>query len=137
MARPSEYKKEYNDQARKLTLLGATDKELADFFAVSGTTINTWKKNKEGFLASIKEGKIMADANVGEALYQRACGYSHPEDKIFNNGPGKAPTIVTTTKHYPPDTAAAFIWLKNRRSQNWRDKTEVVVGEFVADDEFL
>ena len=31
--------------------------------------------------------------------------------------------ITDITKHYPPDTAAAFIWLKNR--QGWRDKQEL------------
>jgi hypothetical protein len=30
--RPTKYKEEYNEQAYKLCLLGATDKELADFF---------------------------------------------------------------------------------------------------------
>ncbi len=137
MARPSKYKEEFNEQARKLCLLGATDKELADFFEVDEATINRWKKDKDGFCKSLKEGKIIADANVGDALYQRACGYSHPEDKIFNNGPDKPPTIIPTTKHYPPDTAAAFIWLKNRRGQNWRDKSEVVTGKFEPDEEFL
>jgi transposase len=42
--RPSSYKDEYAMQALKLTLLGATDKELADFFEVKESTINRWKK---------------------------------------------------------------------------------------------
>ena len=33
--RKSEYRIEYADQALKLCLLGATDKELAEFFSVS------------------------------------------------------------------------------------------------------
>lgn len=33
--RPTKYKKEYDDQAFKLCLLGATDKEIADFFEVN------------------------------------------------------------------------------------------------------
>lgn len=36
--RPTRYKAEYAQQAYKLCLLGATDKELADFFHVSGQT---------------------------------------------------------------------------------------------------
>jgi hypothetical protein len=124
--RPSKFKEEYNEQVTKLCLLGATDKEIADFFNVDEATINNWKKSKEGFFESLKKGKLIADANVGQALYHRACGYHHLEDKIFNNGEGKPPTIIETTKHYPPDTAAAFIWLKNRRPESWRDKTETV-----------
>lgn len=122
--RPSKYKPEYEEQAYKLCLLGSTDEEMGDFFGVSKVTINAWKKNKKGFLNSIKRGKQNADANVAESLYKRACGYKHPEDKIFcTNG---EVTTVRTTKHYPPDTAACFIWLKNRAG--WRDKQDVEHG---------
>ena len=40
--RKSEYRIEYADQALKLCLLGATDKELAEFFSVSEQTLNKW-----------------------------------------------------------------------------------------------
>jgi len=121
MGRPSKYKVAYNTQAYKLCLLNATDKELADFFDTSEVTINAWKKEHPSFLKSLKDGKIKADAQVAHKLHHRACGYSHPEDKIFCTD-GKV-TTVKTTKHYPPDTAAAFIWLKNRAG--WRDRHEI------------
>lgn len=121
--RPTDYLEEYNEQAKKLCLLGATDKELADFFDVAESTINLWKKAHPEFSESIKEGKLQADANVSERLYSRAMGYSHPEDKIFNNAGSEM--VVKTIKHYPPDTAAAIFWLKNRRPDNWRDKQEI------------
>jgi hypothetical protein len=36
------------------------------------------------------------------------------------------PIIQTTVrKFYPPDTTAAIFWLKNRKPEEWRDKTEV------------
>lgn len=123
--RPTNYKKEYDEQAYKLCLLGATDKEMADFFNVKEQTINNWKKNHPSFFESIKRGKIVADANVAKSLYHRALGYSHPEDKIFNdNG---EPLIVPTVKHYPPDPTAAIFWLKNRKPAEWRDKRDVQV----------
>ena len=119
--RPTRYNKEYNEQAYKLCLLGATDKQLADFFGVRESTINTWKLRHSAFLESLKKGKIVADAEVAHKLFHRATGYEHPEDKIFCNADGEV-TRVSTTKHYPPDTGAAFIWLKNRAG--WRDKQE-------------
>ena len=45
--RPTKYKAEYAEQARKLCLLGATDMEMADFFEVSEFTINKWKKDRK------------------------------------------------------------------------------------------
>jgi hypothetical protein len=121
--RPSVYRAEYASQANKLCLLGATDRELADFFEVSEATVNTWKQRHPAFLDSIKEGRKAADAKVARSLFERACGYSHPEDKIFQYE--GAPVIVPTTKHYPPDTMAASLWLRNRRPDLWRDKQEI------------
>jgi hypothetical protein len=121
--RPTKYKSEYAEQARKLCLLGATDEELASFFSVAVASIDNWKNVHPEFLGSLKAGKEQADAEVADKLYQRALGYSHPEEKIFND----SGTIVRaeTTRHYPPDTAAAFIWLKNRQGNRWKDKQEI------------
>jgi hypothetical protein len=125
MARPTKYKAEFAEQAKRLCLLGATDKDLAGFFGVNELTINRWKKAHKEFCKSLKEGKDEADARVAERLFNRALGYSHPEDKIFNNN--GAPMVVPTTKHYPPDTTACIFWLKNRQKEHWRDKQETEV----------
>lgn len=124
MARPTKYKPSYNDQVYKLCLLKAIDKDIAEFFEVSEVTLNAWKKEYPKFFKSIKKGKIRADAEVAKSLYHRACGYSHPDVHI-SNYKGDI-TITKITKHYPPDTAAAFIWLKNRAG--WTDRQEVQHG---------
>lgn len=56
--RKSDYKEEYSDQVLKLCLLGATDKEIAEFFSVSEQTINSWKKKYPEFLESLKKERI-------------------------------------------------------------------------------
>lgn len=121
--RPSLFKTEYCEQAHKLCKLGSTDLEIADFFGVCERTVNNWKHDHPEFLQSIKVGKLLADANVAEALYRRAVGYSHPDTHV-SVWQGEV-TLTELTKHYPPDTAAAFIWLKNRRPDQWRDKVVV------------
>lgn len=123
MARPSSYKPEFAEQARKLCLLGATDAELADFFGVSEQTLNNWKTAHPAFLESLKMGKAQADADVADRLYQRAMGYSHLAEKILV----VAGTVQREqyTEHYPPDTTAAIFWLKNRKKAAWRDKQDV------------
>ncbi|MDC9598767.1 terminase [Xenorhabdus anantnagensis] len=122
MARPTKYQEAYAEQARKLCLLGYTDKELADFFEVSESTLNNWKHEHPEFLESIKKGKAVADGEVAAKLFHRATGYEHPEDDI-RAVDGKI-VITPTTKHYPPDTTAAIFWLKNRQKSHWRDKID-------------
>lgn len=119
---PTKHKPEYNDQARKLCLLGATDKDLADFFDVQESTINNWKIDYPGFLESLKSGKNLADSNVADRLYQRAMGFEHDSEEIHVID--KAVERVKIKKIYPPDTVAAIFWLKNRQPKNWKDKQE-------------
>ena len=118
--RPSRYREEFADQARKLCRLGATDKELADFFGVDVATVNRWKLQHAGFCDALKDGKAAADAEVADRLYQRALGFSHADTKILQHD--GTPVIVPTVKHYPPDVVACIFWLKNRRPDLWRDK---------------
>lgn len=117
--RPTKYKHEYADQAYRLCLLKATDEEMADFFGIRASTFNRWKKDHPEFWESITRGKLQADAEVAEKLRERALGYSHPECIIYQG-------VVTgeVTKHYPPDTQAASLWLRNRQPGKWRDKQD-------------
>lgn len=121
IGRPTKYKEEYAELAYKFCLLGATNEKLARCFDVAVSTIDKWIAEIEPFSGAVKAGREEADCNVASSLYHRACGYSHKEEKVFNN----AGEIVTheTIKHYPPDTAAAFIWLKNRAG--WTDRKEI------------
>lgn len=120
--RPSKFKPEYLKIARGMAMLGATDAEMATAFDVSEQTLNTWKKDQEGFLESLNAGKLFADAQVAEKLFHRATGYEHPEDDIRVVG-GEI-VITPTIKHYPPDATSMIFWLKNRRPALWRDKPE-------------
>ena len=122
--RKSEYREEYAEQALKLCLLGATDKEIAEFFSVSEQTLNSWKKKFPQFLESLKKGKAVADANVASRLYSRAIGYDARATKFATNE-GKITDKGEYIEHSPPDTTAAIFWLKNRQPGKWRDKKEV------------
>ena len=123
VGRPTDYKEEYNEQVYKFSLLGATDEQIADFFDICTSTLNNWKKIYPQFLASIKRGKLNADAEIAQALYHRAKGYRHPKVHVSNYR-GQI-TLTDLTEHYPPDTAAAFIWLKNRAG--WRDCRDATI----------
>lgn len=120
--RPSAYRKDMDDQVFAMAAKGWTDVEMAKLFKVSRQTFDAWKKKHPTFLASIEDGKNEFDNRIERSLAERALGASHPEQKVFLHG--GEPVIVDTTKHYPPDTSAAFIWLRNRRPDKWRDRQE-------------
>lgn len=123
--RPSAYKDEYATLAYNYTLLGAIDTELAGFFGVSKTTLNAWKKHHPDFLASIKNGKEIADGEVVLALYKSATGgHVITEDKLVSNGEG-GQEVITLKKHLEPSVTAQIFWLKNRQPDKWKDKQEV------------
>lgn len=122
--RPSKYKEEYAEQARKLCLLGATDAKLADFFEVDEATINRWKHDFPEFCKSLKAGKMQADSEIAESLFNRARGYVAPDldIKMYEGEIIETPYM----KHYPPDATSMIFWLKNRQPDLWREKREAV-----------
>lgn len=121
--RPSEFKEEYCAQAVKLCRLGATDKDLADFFGKAVSTISLWKTQHPEFSDALKKGKAVSDSKVADSLYRRACGWKHKSEKIFQYE--GCPVTVPFIEKFPPDTVACIFWLKNRRPDLWRDKHDV------------
>lgn len=105
-------------------MLGATNDNLAEKFKVATFTITRWMTQYLDFRAAIKKGREKADEDVAISLYRRAIGYYH-DDVHISNYKGVI-TITQIIKYYPPDTAAAFIWLKNRRPDLWRDRYDSV-----------
>ena len=122
--RPPGYRKAIHDKLVKhMAMAGLTDAEMAVEIGISRSTLNRWKVRHKTFKAAFTDWKKIADERVERSLFERAVGYSHPEEviKVLKDG-----TVikVETEKHYPPDTGAAFIWLKNRLSKIWRDRAE-------------
>ena len=116
----------------KLARKGLTDAEMADALGISPVTISDWRKKFPEVDLDLKEAKEAADRNVENALYKRACGFSHPDTHVsVCNG---VVTLTAITKTYPPDATSCIFWLKNRQPHNWRDRQELTGkdGEPVA-----
>lgn len=123
VGRPRGFRDEYCDQAHRLCLLGYTDEELAKFFGIARSTLSAWKLDYPEFSDSIKSGREDADSQVAKSMFERAIGYSHPEEKVFcNNG---QVIVHKTVKHYPPDTQAGIFLLTNRQNSRFRDKKDL------------
>lgn len=120
--RPSKYDKRFAAIAKAMCELGATDLEIADALQIRSATFYLWKATHIEFSEAVSVGKKQADDRVERSLFARANGYEHDEVDIRV----VAGRVVQTPirKFYPPDTAAAIFWLKNRRKEEWRDKVD-------------
>jgi hypothetical protein len=114
-------------------MLGAKDEELAKFLGIAVSTLNKWKHEHPELMESIKNGRDYADLRVADSLYQRSIGFVCKRQQPFklkrtyydDQGRRCEEERVEIAEYYdqvPPDTAAAFIWLKNRRPDKWVDK---------------
>lgn len=125
VGRPSKYHPAMVTTARLMTERGAVDADIAQALGIVLSTLYLWKSQHPEFSDALKRGKEVADDMVENALFRRALGYTHDAVKIMTVSVGDGCSEVREVpfvEHYPPDTAAAFIWLKNRRPDKWRDK---------------
>lgn len=53
-------------------------------------------------------------------------GFEHDAVKIFMPANAKEPVYAPYREKVPPDTTACIFWLKNRKPEEWRDRS---VGE--------
>lgn len=104
---------------------GRTEIQIAEKFGVVESTISRWKNEYTEFSEALKKGKVEPDDLVEACLFARATGYDHEAVKIFMPAGASAPVYAKYIEHYPPDVAACFIWLKNRRPEKWRERWEL------------
>lgn len=104
---------------------GFTDQEIADVVGITERTLNNWKNKHPKFFQSLKDWKLGADEKVVRSLFERATGYTCKETKAqLDSGEWKT---IDMDKHFPPDTAAMTLWLKNRLPDEWRDTQHLQV----------
>lgn len=133
VGRPSKFDHAFVPQAEKLAALGATDIEVADFFGINVRTLYAWKNEHSEFSQALKVGKSTADDRVERSLFQRAIGYEQDDVKIFMPANAPAPVYAPYRAKVAPDTTAAIFWLKNRRPDLWRDRSDITVRREVSD----
>ncbi|MDP9676269.1 hypothetical protein J2W97_002264 [Paenibacillus jamilae] len=123
MARPSKYDSHVKP---KLNLVeswardGLIDEQIANNLGISTTVYYEYKQKYPEFAEALKNGKDDIDIMVENALLKRALGYSYEE--ITHESGVETKRVL---KEVQPDTTAQIFWLKNRRSQVWRDKQDI------------
>lgn len=116
---------------------GLTDEQISHNMGIHPATFYRWQSDHKELCEAIKRGKAPVDIQVENALLKRALGFECEEvttevedvptgkyDEHGNQIMQQRKHIKKTKRFVAPDTAAAFIWLKNRRPDRWRDKPD-------------
>ena len=121
---------------------GLTDEQLANNIGINVATLYTWKKKYNEINEALKKGKEVVDIEAENALYKAGLGGYIEEEKTYIS---EVNGVVTKRKeiykrYIKPDVAALIFWLKNRKSDKWRDKpkdltetTEEKIASIFAD----
>ena len=137
VGRKTKYHSDFNLQVKGLCLLGLTDVQIAGVFEVEEKTIHNWRKKHPEFLQSMKDGKLVADANVAASLYERALGTTIKKSQGFKlketlfdtNGKKTSEKenvkVIEYDEEIPGDVTAQKKWLGNRQRENWGEKVEI------------
>lgn len=117
---------------------GLTEEQIAKNMGVSRSTLSDYKVKYPDILSAIKNSKEVADREVENALFNKATGYTvklkkpmkvrHVEyDEASGRKVAEYDRIeyIEEEVHVPADTTAQIFWLKNRKSNEWRDKVTV------------
>ena len=110
---------------------GLTDKQIYEKIGISQETFYVWIRTHTLFSEALKKGKEFSDFEVENALFKNATGYYQKINKVH-----KIKTIkVVEGKRleteelvekeeevfFQPNTAAQIFWLKNRKSDAWKN----------------
>jgi hypothetical protein len=78
---------------------------------------------------------LQVGSDAGDVLDSLIRGLE-PAVKVFMPAGALQPIVVHYEEHCPPDVGAAFIWLKNRDPERWRDvqNVEHVLGKYIISD---
>lgn len=117
---------------------GLTDEQIAGKCDVAVSTLYEWKKRYSEISEALKKGKEIVDVEVENALLQRTKGYTIPlrktfKCKVIDYDPDTGRKVREREElrtgeddmHVPADVTAQIFWLKNRKPEAWRDKSEL------------
>lgn len=119
VGRKSKFSEEMLEWIRKFAQMGMTDMQIASFLEINISTFDVWKKDKPEVWEALQKGRVYANAEVAECLYNNARGYYYYEENAVVS---KGQVIRYTLKKYKPsESFAALKILTIRDRENWAD----------------
>ena len=108
---------------------GLSDEQIAHNMGIVPSTFYEWVKKHSEISKALKKGKAPVDLLVENALLKSALGYDVEEEtweRKFNKVTGEWEMMCTKKqkRHIPPSNTAQIFWLKNRKPNEWKDRTD-------------
>jgi hypothetical protein len=129
MGRKTKYEDSFVTKVEELAKKGLHDYQIWESLGISHDSFYQYLNKYSEFSDALKRGRDVCVKTVESSLFKRAIGYEEIEEttevKINEDGTTKPVMLKKVKKHYPPDVGAIAFYLKNKDSQNWRDKQEV------------
>ena len=122
--------------AFRLSLLGCGNREMAEFFNVTESVIETWRRSHPEFEEAIKRGKQHASMNVVKSLYKMCIGFDVVETKVMEGTNAKGDPVsykITNTRYVQPNIKAIMYYLQNKEKNLWSDTSRVEISGTVGE----
>ena len=120
--------------------MGWTDEEVAKKLGIAYSTFKIYKGKFEALSAVLRAGADEANAEVENALFEKACGMKtivkkpiKVRETVFENG--KKVKELDRIEYadeevfVPPDVTADMFYLKNRVPDRWGERREAMGDE--------
>ena len=105
---------------------GDIEETICKKLGIAVSSFNNYKRDHEELREALKNGKAEIDYMVENSLLKRALGYKYKEMHKTTDEKGKTAT-KEVIKEIAPDVTAQIFWLKNRKTEQWRDKQDITI----------
>lgn len=128
-AYPKNYRDWMPERAKELCAEGATQKEVAEYFGIAKSTLQQWSHRIPELKNALKLGNDLAMDRLERTAYEMATGYTLMTKQIIKLKDERGREMIEEREvevMIPPNSDMLKWLLKNRRPDDWKDKTETV-----------
>lgn len=104
-----------------------TTKQFCEFLDVDSVIFKHWVNTNIEFRKAYRSWRDHATEQVEQALAKKAIGFTKRTRKQILTRAGQVVELVQE-EYFPPDSAAAGMWLKNRNGKEWKDTQQIDVN---------
>lgn len=120
---------------------GLINKQIARNMGIGVSTLTEWRTKFPEIEQAMEQGRDSADREVENALYKSAIGYTKKVQKLVkvktvDYDPETGRKVRETERwvaveeevHVPAQVTAQIFWLKNRKPDQWREKSDLTLA---------